>query len=572
MHPEPGATQALSQLEERCGAALRALSGDPRLQWSSQTLYRDTTHVPLAAVHQQDVPPTQADQRALMDGVALRLLHSDAALHQTSQPHSDVARLVFEMLEQFRVESLAPEQWPGVRRNLIARFERWSEAFEASGLLETDLGLLLFTIAVTAWSRLGAHPIRDDVTDLMETTRANIMPTLGSAFHGLRQCRHAQALFIPHARAISDWVAAAIQDAQQAHPQKTVSKRRSGFSLRLMAQQPPAPEWPAPEAGSSRSWQASGQRYRVFTTAYDRQISAQELVRPAHLKQLRAELDDDLTQAGLNLTRLVRQLRHLLARPQEDDWRFAQDSGQIDGARLARLVANPLEQSVFRDPRVHPVADCAVTVLLDCSGSMKAHARQISMLVDTLARALDLAGIPNEVLGFSTGAWHGGRAMRDWQRAGAPPLPGRLNELLHLVFKPHDAHWRQCRLGIAALRRADLFREGFDGEAVSWASDRLRQRAVRRRILLVVSDGCPMDTATHQCNDPHYLDQHLKHVLLALQRQADVQVCALGVGLDLGGFYHHRLAIDVSAPLNDALLQAVVGLLGQASLGQSLRA
>ena len=567
MQPDTATETApsLSQLEELCGAALRALSGDPHLQWSAQTLFRDTTHIPLAAVHQQDVPPTPLDQRALLDGVALRLLHSDAALHEASQPNEEVARLVFEMLEQFRVESLCPPTWPGVQHNLIARFEHWSQAFEASGLVETDLGLLLFTIAVTAWSRIGAHPIDDGMADLMEVTRANIMPTLGGAFHGLRQCRHDQARFIEHALTISHWVAAAIDDAQKASPSAAASKRRSGFALRLMFQQPPSPAWPTPEGGNSRSWQASGQRYRVYTRAYDREAFAKDLVRPAQLTQLRSELDEDLKQCGLSLTRLVRHLRHLLARPQEDDWRFAQDSGQIDGARLARLVANPLEQSVFRDPRIHPVADCAVTVLLDCSGSMKAHARQTSMLVDMLSRGLDMAGIPNEVLGFSTQAWHGGRAMRDWQRNGMPPYPGRLNELLLMIFKSHDVHWRKARDGMAALRRPDLFREGLDGEAVLWAVERLRQQAVRRRILLVVSDGCPMDSATHQVNDPHYLDQHLKQVLLSLQQTGDVHVCALGVGLDLGWFYRHRLAIDASLPLNDALLHDVVGLMAQAS-------
>lgn len=137
MQPESEAAASLSQLEELGGAALRALSGDPHLQWSAQTLFRDTAHIPLSAVHQQDVPPTQVDQRALIDGVALRLLHSDAALHEASQPQEEVARLVFEMLEQFRVESLCPTQWPGAQRNLTERFEHWRQAFEDSGLVET---------------------------------------------------------------------------------------------------------------------------------------------------------------------------------------------------------------------------------------------------------------------------------------------------------------------------------------------------------------------------------------------------------------------------------------------------
>lgn len=556
------ASASLAQLEALCGAAARALSGDASLQWSAQVLYQGTQPVALPAAHQHDVPPQRDDQRALLDGAALRLRLSDAALHARSVPRDEVARLVFELLEQLRVESLAPAHWPGVQRNLTQRFERWAEAFVASGLVETDLGLLLFTLALSAWSRLGAHELRDEWADLMEATRANLMPTLGPAFAALRRHRAVQADFIPPALAISDWAARAVRDAQTAAgPAAGARARRGGFALPLVFEPPQVPPTPTAVGGSSRSWGASGQRYRVYTRAYDQELPATELVRAAQLAELRAGLDQDVAQAGLNLNRLVRHFRHSLATPQPDGWRFGQESGHIDGARLARLVASPHARAVFRDTRWAPVADCAVTVLLDCSGSMKAHAAATSVLVDVLARALDRAGVPCEVLGFSTGAWNGGRARRDWQRAGRPDLPGRLNETLNLVFKAAHQPWRQARAGIAALRRPDLFREGVDGEAVQWASQRLRAVPARRRILLVVSDGCPMDTATHQANDEHYLDQHLKQVLLQLQRQGEVRVCALGVGLDLGWFYGQRLAVDLQDGIGDALLQAVADLL-----------
>jgi cobaltochelatase CobT len=169
--------------------------------------------------------------------------------------------------------------------------------------------------------------------------------------------------------------------------------------------------------------------------------------------------------------------------------------------------------------------------------------------------------VASEVLGFSTGAWNGGRARRDWQRAGQPPLPGRLNEVCHMVFKDADTRWRRARLGMAALLKADLFREGIDGEAVDWAVARLQERPEARKLLVVVSDGCPMDGATNLANDAYYLDNHLKQVLQRHERLAQVEICALGVGLDLSPFYSHCQALDLGTAPGPAVLRDILQLL-----------
>jgi len=185
--------------------------------------------------------------------------------------------------------------------------------------------------------------------------------------------------------------------------------------------------------------------------------------------------------------------------------------------------------------------------LIDCSGSMREHAGVIAALVDTTARALESVDVPCEILGFTTGAWHGGRAMRDWQRAGRPPRAGRLNERCHLVFKSADTRWRRARPGVAALLEGTLFREGLDGEAVDWACARLLARPERRRVLVVISDGCPMDGATALANDAHYLEAHLREVVARRELQGRVRIGALGVGLDLSGFYSRTQAVDLGA-------------------------
>lgn len=562
--PTNESTAGLTQLEGLCGALVRSLTGDATLQWSGQTLYRGTNVVPLQAAHQSDVSSSLEDQRALLDGAALRLRFSDAELHAQHAPSEPVDRLVYELLEQLRTESLVSADWPGVRHNLEQRFLRWSQAFIDSGLTETTLGILMFAVALTTWSRLTGNEIPELMADLAEGTRADIVPEIGGYLNALRRHRSDQAQFIPPALALSRWVGQTVRAAQaEVANGSTNARRRNGFALRLHFESQEATPPPVATSGDSRSWNATAQRYRVFTRAYDRETEASTLVRSAQLAEFRAQMDQDIAAGSHNLPRLARYFHQTLTVPLRDGWRFGQEEGHIDGSRLAQLVSDPQERAIFKDELRRPAMECAVALLLDCSGSMKAHARQVSVLVDVLGRALDMAGVAVEILGFSTGAWNGGRARRDWQRAGCPEFPGRLNEVLHLVFKSGSAPWRRGRQGIAALRRPDLFREGVDGEAVEWACQRLLKLPAQRRILMVVSDGCPMDTATHQCNDDHYLDQHLKQVVAMHERQGDVEICGLGVGLDLGLFYRKRLAVDLNEAISDHLLLTVANMIAR---------
>jgi cobaltochelatase CobT len=201
--------------------------------------------------------------------------------------------------------------------------------------------------------------------------------------------------------------------------------------------------------------------------------------------------------------------------------------------------------------------------LVDCSGSMKQHIEPLATLLDVFVRALEQAGVTSELLGFGTGAWNGGRARRDWLQAGRPPSPGRLNELSHRVFKDGDTSWRRARPGIAALLKADLFREGVDGEAVDWAVARLQARPEARKLLVVVSDGCPMDSATQLANDAFYLDNHLKQVLQRHERAGRVDIRALGVGLDLSPFYARCQALELGTAPGPAVLRDILQLLAR---------
>lgn len=556
------------QVDELCAAFVRAYSGEPDLHFRGQRLHRGRQPLPWYAPHLHPSPESDdfASFRGTADGLALRLSASDAALHDRLRPEEPVERMLFEMLEQFRVESLAPEGMPGMRRNLRHRHEQWSLSFHHSGLTDTARGLLLYAVAQICRARVSGQQVVEETEDMLEATRFALSPLIGHALAGLRRERTDQAAYAVHARAIARTVAGMLhaagegedgQDDREAEP----DDKRNVFSLVADMDREIVEAFTTADAGRSALLEGEGVAYRVFTTDYDREHEAASLVRRELLVALRETLDRRIAAQGINIARLARELRALLAEPQREGWDGAQEEGRIDGRRLAQLVASPTERRLFRTERLEPVADCVVGFLIDCSGSMKAHAEPVAMLVDVMARALEQAGVASEILGFTTGAWNGGRARRDWLRAGRPAHPGRLNERCHLVFKDAGTPWRRARPAIAALLKPDLFREGCDGEAVDWACERLGARAEERKLLLVLSDGSPMDSATNLANDAHYLDHHLQDVVARHEQAGRIGIAGVGVGLDLSPYYSRSHVLDLAAARGAAMFRELIGLI-----------
>ncbi|PVX35502.1 cobalt chelatase [Janthinobacterium sp. 78] len=561
-------TREQQETDELCAGAIRALSASPSIRYRGRRLHDGHCPLPIHAAHLQPDAALQdlPSLRGAADSVALRLLHTDAALHKSLCPLDPVARLVFELLEQLRVETLAPDQHAGVISNLRHRFTAWSHAFYDSGLAEGASGLLLYTVFQMCWSRLTARPVLEKTEDFIEATRWSVSSQLSGDLAGLRRHRLDQAAFARHALAIAHAVDAMLKEAQAARDGSQDdggdAKAQAAFKLLLDFDSDNDHLPDAAPLGDSRAFSDGDGAYKVYCTAYDREENAGELVRRALLLDYRERMDERIASLGINTARLARRLTQLLAVPQRDGWSFGEEEGYIDGRRLAQLISSPSERRLFRKEQFLPQADCLVSFLVDCSGSMKTHAESVAVLLDILLRALDQAGITTELLGFTTGAWNGGRVKRDWMRARSPANPGRLNELVHLVFKDGDTNWRRARPDIAALLKADLYREGVDGEAVDWACTRMLARPERRRILLVVSDGCPMDTATNLANDEFYLAQHLKQVVARREAQGAVEICGLGLGLDLGAYYSRSLATTVPASLNNELFSEIAQLLG----------
>jgi len=300
--------------------------------------------------------------------------------------------------------------------------------------------------------------------------------------------------------------------------------------------------------------EALSQGYRIFSTHADREVLARELVSPAEAVRLRALLDGELQPYRRLAAHWAHRLQRLLLTRQRRYWRRDQEEGRIDPSRLARLVADPGQVNLFCNEEESPFPRTAVTLLLDNSGSMRGRPIHIAALTaDLLTQALERCGIRVEVLGYTTAHWQGGPVEQAWQAAGSPPAPGRLNALRHIVYKPMDQPWRRARRSFGVMLQDGLLKENIDGEALAWACQRLLRRPEPRRLLIVLSDGAPMDQSTLAANPRHYLEEHLHQVVAWAEKQPGLMLRAIGIGHPVARYYRHALSVRSVDELATAL-------------------
>ncbi len=309
---------------------------------------------------------------------------------------------------------------------------------------------------------------------------------------------------------------------------------------------------------------ASESGYRVFTTEFDQIATAQDLRTPQELQRLRGVLDRHRAAHRVTVGRLAARLqRHLMAR-QQRDWAFDLEEGELDTARLARIIIDPTQPLSFKQERESRFRDTAVTLLIDNSGSM--HGRPIAVAAvccDILAATLERCGVSVEILGFTTGAWNGGQPRERWLKAGRPAAPGRLNQTRHIIYKSAQQPLRRARSSLGLMLCNELLKENIDGEALLWAHQRLLARPEQRRLLIVVSDGAPADDATLSANARDYLERHLRAVIDMIEKRSPVELVAIGMGHDVGRCYSGAVTIREPEQLAGALTDELGGLLVQ---------
>jgi len=301
--------------------------------------------------------------------------------------------------------------------------------------------------------------------------------------------------------------------------------------------------------------------YRQFTTAYDEIAHATELCDEEELTRLRTYLDTQMVHLQSAVSKLANRLQRRLMAQQSRSWDFDQEEGLLDAARLARVVVNPAQVLSYKVERDTEFRDTVVTLLIDNSGSMRGRPISIAAIsADILARTLERCGVKTEILGFTTRAWKGGQAREKWLADARPPQPGRLNDLRHIVYKRADEPWRRARRNLGLMMREGLLKENIDGEALLWAHARLLARPEDRRILMVISDGAPVDDSTLSVNSGTYLEKHLRQVIGWIESRSRVELAAIGIGHDVTRYYSRAVTIMDAEQLGGTLVEQLAGL------------
>ena len=511
-----------------------------------------------------DIVDRTAVARGQADALGLLLRHSDLDVHRQLRPDEPLPRLIFDIAEQLRCEALAPPL-PGLRANIDSAFQHWCLEARRQRVSELGVALLIYTVTHMLRSRLTRSFPDETVDDILEATRANISPIVGASIAAMVASVGDQRHFAMHARELADLVAEIAGDAttreldvidpNQYRVIVPVEPADSDAFDAVERDETDTSDGPGLAPVSAHDRFDSGDMaalggYRVFTTRYDVERTGQELYPEPIRRALRRQLDSLIASHAVSSYRLAQMFRHHFGAPVPDGWNNGEPDGLIDPARLSQLLANPERQQVFRQPRQAVHANTAITFLLDNSGSMKVQRFEaLAMLVDTCVRALDLAGVTSEVLGFTTAAWSGGQAQQDWIGTGMLPMPGRLNETLHIVYKDADTSWRRARNSLASMLRPMHFRESVDGEALIWAHQRLMTRPEPRRLLVMVSDGAPTDSATANANSDTYLANHLGLVVDRIERRSPVELRALTLDGDMGAVFVGSLPIELDDTL-----------------------
>ena len=301
--------------------------------------------------------------------------------------------------------------------------------------------------------------------------------------------------------------------------------------------------------------------YKAYTTVHDEVIAATDLCDADELVRLRGFLDQQMASLHGAVTKLANRLQRRLMAQQSRSWDFDQEEGMLDAARLARIVIDPTRSLSYKIERDTEFRDTVVTLLIDNSGSMRGRPISIAAIsADIMARTLERCGVKTEILGFTTRAWKGGQSREDWLAAGRPPLPGRLNDLRHIIYKKADEPWRRARASLGLMMREGLLKENIDGEALLWAHQRLIARPEERRVLMVISDGAPVDDSTLSVNSGVYLERHLRQVIEWIENRSPVQLIAIGIGHDVTRYYKRAVTIMDAEQLGGTMVEQLAAL------------
>lgn len=599
----------LDQFRDALRGTARALSGDAEVElgFTADAPAASGRHikVPMPA---RALPPEQvAEARGFADGFALRMRLHDHALHARNAPADAVARAVFDAAETARVEALGSEGYAGIADNLdqaLAMRLRTDPLARARTRAEVPLST---AVGLMVRERLTGKLPPASVAPGMALVHDWIEERAGEALDALVATVDDQAAF---ARATTRMLEGLELVQGEVEPEDSDEGGEEDESTEDQSQdegddgeaeEQPGGEGEVEARGEDRREQDAGGEgeeryddaaedgegepgdegegmmpvrpnrnwsdqpaqfdYKAFTTAFDEVVAATELCDSDELDRLRAYLDQQLIQLQGVVTKLANRLQRRLMAQQSRSWDFDQEEGMLDAARLARVVINPGQSLSYKIEREAEFRDTVVTLLIDNSGSMRGRPISIAAIsADILARTLERVGVKVEVLGFTTRAWKGGQSREAWLAAGRPPQPGRLNDIRHIVYKQADEPWRRAKKALGLMMREGLLKENIDGEALLWAHGRLIARPEDRKVLMVISDGAPVDDSTLSVNSGSYLERHLRQVIGWIEGRSPVELVAIGIGHDVTRWYSRAVTIMDAEQLAGTMIDQLAAL------------
>lgn len=545
--------------------------------------------------------------RGHADSMALRMACHDAAIHRRLMPEGEGARAVYEAVEQARVEAIGARRMAGVADNLGAMLEdryhrgaRYEDVTDrADAPIEDAIALMVREKLTGLKPPPSAQKIVDLWRDVIEEKAGQDLAALTKTIEDQRGFARVVRDLLASLDMADDMSASPDDDASQDEEngeeqqqeqdegdsqdqaqgqqaevdvsQDAAEEMQEGASEAADA---PSGDWreeedqadaeeagDAPRQREARANEARGPEYKPYTTKFDEVIEAEELCDAEELTRLRAYLDKQLANLQGVVARLANRLQRRLMAQQNRSWEFDLEEGALDPARLTRIILDPYQPLSFKREQDTNFRDTVVTLLIDNSGSMRGRPITVAATCgDILARTLERCGVKVEILGFTTKAWKGGQSRESWLQAAKPANPGRLNDLRHIIYKSADAPWRRARKNLGLMMREGLLKENIDGEALEWAHKRLLARPEQRRILMVISDGAPVDDSTLSVNAGNYLEKHLRHVIAEIETRSPVQLIAIGIGHDVTRYYRRAVTIVDAEELGGVMTEKLAEL------------
>jgi cobaltochelatase CobT len=534
--------------------------------------------------------------RGATDALALRERHHDKELHAKNMPQGQIAREVYDKVEQVRVEAIGANRMPGVDDNLTALLLEKSQGFVAIG--EAEDAPMADVISLRIREILTGKPLPSSAKNLVDLWREHLDDVAGQQLDGLADVINDQQAFsdrlvdlidtldvVPDVTEDMDDTSQDDQMEDESQENKSDEQQQTSdddssmsgldgdsdqegemdeMSMGLEDMLMDDGEEPAGPSVPQSNWAENdpiGSAYNVYSTAFDEIVDADTLCEPEELDRLRKQLDQQLSQLQGVVTRLANRLQRRLMAKQTRSWEFDLEEGMLDAGRLSRVVTDPQHPLSFKIETETNFRDTVVTLLIDNSGSMRGRPITVAAIsAEILARTLERCGVKVEILGFTTKAWKGGSSREQWVENGKPEGPGRLNDIRHIIYKAADSPWRRSRKNLGLMLREGLLKENIDGEGLLWAHNRLLSRPEERRILMVISDGAPVDDATLSTNPGNYLERHLRQVIEWIETRSSVELTAIGIGHDVTRYYRRAVTITDAEELGGTMMQNLADL------------